>query len=402
MNYKKSLIICMIIAINTIYLLASSTQSVENTYDSKGRPNVKRRVVTFQTGQKMIQHFKTIDNKRHETSRINILPNKEMILIVYHPNLDDPKIYNWNDIRYQYTHDGLRKSKYSRKECAAWHEAGHAVSLMLQKNPANKIKYASISIANGQCPYIDYTTPLFPPSLFVANLKPKIQFDLAGGIAEQLYRSEDMIIEDLSIRIFFYEQPTFSDIKNLISYLTKHDKILKDSIPNYNKDTLISEYYREHYKYLNENKDYIKSIADALLEKQTLTGDEIKQIMDKMHTSKLIQQWTEYYERSYNSMLAFLSFTKPIMDTDKEKIIQINKMCLQQNAIDSHDTKNRNELKKLTSKSLTFKPIIIGKGTIEQSPLSIDLKTLNSSQPIRKASTKTKCLNFKPNFRYRY
>jgi ATP-dependent Zn protease len=139
----------------------------------------------------------------------------------------------------------------------AYHEAGHAVIAI---RLGYEVKKASIVRRQGVLGRVTTRNRTSSPD--------DIRFDLAGQLAEALVNPND---EQVQIG-------AHSDWRNTRRSVSEF--IALGFIGDEEGSTLIDELLHETRALVHRDRDVIGRVADALLERKTLTGLEIKQIME--------------------------------------------------------------------------------------------------------------------------
>ena len=161
----------------------------------------------------------------------------------------------------------------------AWHEAGHALAATIL-SPENRVAKVTIipttSGAGGFCVNI-------PPERMYwtkKELEQQIMVNLAGRVAEELHFGADGVTTGASNDI---EKAT----QTALQYVTKFgmgDGILdrtlvKDDQRTNNEVAQLTErLYQEVKALMQENYMHLKTVAEMLLERETLDGDEVREI----------------------------------------------------------------------------------------------------------------------------
>jgi cell division protease FtsH len=184
------------------------------------------------------------------------------------------------------------------KKCTAWHEAGHAlVSVMLEHTyPLHKVTI----IPRGQT--LGSTMSL--PEDDVLSHKRKQMLDLiavmmAGRIAEELTSGDISsgasgdIQQATSVAHSMVCQWGMSDKLGMVQYGSDHDRVFigRDMVQRqeYSEFTaqeidaevkrIINEAYQRAKYLIDTHRDKLEIIANALLEYESLDGEQVKQIM---------------------------------------------------------------------------------------------------------------------------
>jgi len=162
------------------------------------------------------------------------------------------------------------------REVTAWHEAGHAIAAMLT-NPETRVSKVTIipttSGAGGFCVSI-------PPERMYytkTDLRNQITVALAGRAAEELNFGADNVTTGASNDI---EKATTVSLQYVAKFgmgnrladmqILKNDLQVAEESAN-----LVDRIYSETLTLLRENFSKVKSLAELLLEKETVDGDEI-------------------------------------------------------------------------------------------------------------------------------
>ncbi|MCL2841280.1 MAG: AAA family ATPase [Defluviitaleaceae bacterium] len=166
------------------------------------------------------------------------------------------------------------------KSITAWHEAGHALTAMLT-NPENRVAKVTIipstSGAGGFCATIPPERMYFTKQ----DLRQQMMVSLAGRCAEQLCFGEDNVTTGASNDI---EKATTTAMQ----YVTKFgmgtslaDRSLLKDTDSVAKEcaALTDTIYQETLGLLQKNYNALQALAERLLDKETLDGDEVLEIV---------------------------------------------------------------------------------------------------------------------------
>ena len=168
------------------------------------------------------------------------------------------------------------------REVTAWHESGHAIAALVT-NPENRVAKVTIipstSGAGGFCVSIP------PERMYYTkqDLRQQIMVSLAGRAAEELHFGADNVTTGASNDI---EKATATALQ----YVTKFgmgsgiaDRILlKDEQKVAQECTeLLDGIYNETLELLKFNFAALENVANILLEKETIDGDEILEFIPK-------------------------------------------------------------------------------------------------------------------------
>lgn len=196
-----------------------------------------------------------------------------------------------------------------RKELVAYHEAGHAIMAVLIPDYDNVAKVTIVPRTNGAGGFT-----LFTPSeeriesgLYSQNyLKSQLSVALGGRVAEELIYGEDEIttgasgdlqsVRDLARRMV--TQWGFRNNTNIDDFPIAWDpsepigyggnSLLSSETENeidYEIMMIVKNAYDVCKKTLSENMDILESVKDALIEKETITGKEVEEIVKKYRSN---------------------------------------------------------------------------------------------------------------------
>jgi len=192
-----------------------------------------------------------------------------------------------------------------RKELVAYHEAGHAIMAALIPNYDNVAKVTIIPRTNGAGGFT-----LFTPSeermetgLYSQNyLKSQLCVALGGRVAEELIYGEDEIttgasgdlqsVRDLARRMVTQwgfrnntsidDFPIAWDPSEPIGY--GGNSLLSSDTENeidYEIMMIVKHAYEVCKKTLSENMEILEDVKNALIDKETITGKEVEEIIKK-------------------------------------------------------------------------------------------------------------------------
>lgn len=172
-------------------------------------------------------------------------------------------------------------------ELVAWHEAGHALAGLLMGQDLTKASIIPSTSGAGGATFI---TPRKLGLFTVKELREQVVVLYSGRNAEAVLAEKNG--EDLGITtgasndiekatgiikkmITEYGMNENFGLLNLEELEIKPDVIAKEAV------NLSKELCSESYKLMMDNADTLKKIAEALIEKETLTGEEIRKIAGK-------------------------------------------------------------------------------------------------------------------------
>ena len=166
------------------------------------------------------------------------------------------------------------------REVTAWHESGHAIAALVT-NPENRVaKVTIIPSTNGTG---GFCVNIPPERMYYTkqDLRQQIMVSLAGRAAEELHFGADNVTTGASNDI---EKATATALQ----YVTKFgmgsgiaDRILLKDEQKVAQECaeLLDGIYNETLELLKFNFDALKNVANILLEKETIDGDEILSII---------------------------------------------------------------------------------------------------------------------------
>ena len=172
-------------------------------------------------------------------------------------------------------------------ELVAWHEAGHALAGLLMGQDLTKASIIPSTSGAGGATFI---TPRKLGLFTVKELREQVVMLYSGRNAEAVLAEKNG--ESLGITtgasndiekatgiikkmITEYGMNEYFGLLNLEELEIKPDVIAKEAV------SLSKELCSESYNLMMDNADTLKKIAEALIEKETLTGEEIRKIAGK-------------------------------------------------------------------------------------------------------------------------
>lgn len=168
------------------------------------------------------------------------------------------------------------------KELVSYHEAGHAIlTKLLTKNDVHKVTIIGTTNGAGGLTAI---TPKKMGLLSKKELYNEVKILYGGRAAEYIFFNEDE--EQVTTGAINDIEKATTIIDNIICYYGMSDigPIKFDN--NNDKEKLFElrkkiaiNLYSDSIKILKENKNMLDNIANALIEKETLSGDEIDNLM---------------------------------------------------------------------------------------------------------------------------
>ena len=168
-------------------------------------------------------------------------------------------------------------------ELVAWHEAGHALAGLLMGQDLTKASIIPSTSGAGGATFI---TPKKLGLFTVDDLREQVVMLYAGRNAERLFAAENNMTENgvttgasndiekgiIKKMITEYGMSKKFGLLNLEELDVKPDVITEEAVK------LAEELNEESFNLMKDNADKLKKIAEKLVEKETLTGKEIKEI----------------------------------------------------------------------------------------------------------------------------
>ena len=195
---------------------------------------------------------------------------------------------------------GPRKIKKMRPEdikLTAYHEAGHAFVSLMYADVTDPIHKATI-IPRGRALGMVQHLPIDDKvSMTISEVKANLAVYLAGRSSEEIFFGQDKITTGaesdiaMATRLARYSITTagLSDKVGLAAINQVNSFGTRTALEDASEKTAeivdaeikawLDKAHEDAKKLLSKNKDRVKKLAEALLEKETLTGDEIKAIV---------------------------------------------------------------------------------------------------------------------------
>lgn len=191
----------------------------------------------------------------------------------------------------------IRKMRDADKKLTAYHEAGHAFVSMMYSDVTDPIHKATI-IPRGRALGMVQHLPIDDKvSMTIAEVRATLSIDLAGRAAEEVFFGADKITTGaesdiaMATRLARYSITTagLSEKIGLAAINQASTFGGRSALENASEktaemvDTEIKAWldaaHRDATKLLTKNKKTVERLADELLRRETLTGDEIKEII---------------------------------------------------------------------------------------------------------------------------
>ncbi|MGM9973730.1 MAG: ATP-dependent metallopeptidase FtsH/Yme1/Tma family protein, partial [Clostridiaceae bacterium] len=167
----------------------------------------------------------------------------------------------------------------------AWHEAGHALVAKVTK--VFEVPKVTVVPSTNGSGGVTFTVPK-KMGLFSKNeLYNRVMVSYGGRAAEQLLLGSE---EEVTNGCYGDLERATKTIRNIIScygmskengYLNLEVLGIRDSYIAEEAAKLSNELYEETIKLLRQNKWYLEAIAEALVEKETINGDELDDILSR-------------------------------------------------------------------------------------------------------------------------
>lgn len=205
-----------------------------------------------------------------------------------------------DDAYYKQVMKGHKKSNQASRNqeelnVVAWHEAGHAlVGKLVQKSEISKVSILSSTSGAGGVTFITPSDNALPSKTYMEN---RIKTLYAGRGAEFIYlKDENAVTAGASSDI----QEATKIIRAMIndygmseSYGMLNPTILSGNSSQ--QETFLKEasklsnrLYNETVEFLEDNKDALEAIAKALLEKETITEEELDAILAEYYPEEMV------------------------------------------------------------------------------------------------------------------
>ncbi|QSX04902.1 AAA family ATPase [Sedimentibacter sp. zth1] len=173
-----------------------------------------------------------------------------------------------------------------QKKITAYHEAGHAFVSKKLMPENNIVKVSIIPTTKGAGGYT-LTTPHNELIITKEKIRNQIKVFLAGRGVEEIFFGKNNITigaqndieKTTAIALDYVTKYGMSETSGLINYnVIAQNFNIKIDIESQIKD-LINELYQEVKNIILNNKEYIKIIADMLIENETVSGVEVEDIL---------------------------------------------------------------------------------------------------------------------------
>lgn len=215
-----------------------------------------------------------IKNICNEAKMMVILNDEKTVKQEYLEEAIDKVMFNGNRTKNEYKKD---------LEIAAYHESGHALSMLLSDMPIARISVIpNTSGVGGMVIRQEDSESLMTTKRTLIN---QIKSLYCGRIAEELIFGADGVTigasNDLSMADKILDRYLFEFAFDKDYGLVKLD----DRTHAEKKSELANSLYREAYKELENNIDILKKIAEEVLKKETIDGVELKEMYERFKAS---------------------------------------------------------------------------------------------------------------------
>lgn len=191
----------------------------------------------------------------------------------------------------------IRKMRDADKKLTAYHEAGHAFVSMMYSDVTDPIHKATI-IPRGRALGMVQHLPIDDKvSMTIAEVRATLSIDLAGRAAEEVFFGADKITTGaesdiaMATRLARYSITTAGLSEKIgLSAINQASTFGgRSALENASEKTAemvdaeikawLDTAHRDATRLLTKNKKTVERLADELLRRETLTGDEIKEIV---------------------------------------------------------------------------------------------------------------------------
>lgn len=212
----------------------------------------------------------------NEASIIAVMMNKDFIDTDCITEAIDKKIFNGNRSKSRVIDDD--------RERIAYHEAGHAVITYLLGEPIARASIQSTTSGVGGVVVREDSVTMF---MTKTDLRNSVLIAYAGRASEELKYTDtnvstgasNDITQATDVMMKYIEQFGFDDDFGMLDVSVLSNKHLIDGSVIINKMSVMSKkFYADCKKMLSDNYDKVELLAKQLLEKETLSGNEIKSL----------------------------------------------------------------------------------------------------------------------------
>ena len=181
-------------------------------------------------------------------------------------------------------HGNRSKTNYAKdRELVAYHEAGHAVQVWLQKQPITRVSIASTTSGVGGFVMQSESESLFTTD---AELRSQVLICYAGRAAEAIKFEEvttgasNDITQATKILLNYIQKYGFDKEYGIIDIgvLSESQLVSADSITD-RITKMSTQFYNECKTLLEQNFDKVEAVAKALLEQEILDANDVKTIL---------------------------------------------------------------------------------------------------------------------------
>lgn len=214
----------------------------------------------------------------NEASIVAIMHNKEEIDTACIEEAIDKKVFNGNRSKTEAPEDD--------RNIVAYHEAGHAVMHYILGEPIARASIqATTSGVGGVVFGVDkgtmFTTRKMLRDMVLVGYAGRVSEEIKFGTENITTGARNDIEQATDIITSYIEKYGFDEDFGLLSIGVLADKHLIDSKYIVNRSSAISkELYTECKKLLRENYEKVELLAKALLKHETMSGADIKELLD--------------------------------------------------------------------------------------------------------------------------
>lgn len=177
-----------------------------------------------------------------------------------------------------------KNGKKDNIEIVAWHEAGHALAGLLLGQDLTKASVVPSTSGAGGATFI---TPKKMGLFTKSELEGQVLVLYAGRNAERILTNNDGEITTgasndiekatsvIKQMIVNYGMTDNFGLLNLDAMELKPEAYMNEAVQ------MADELYKRSFELINEHKDALERIAKGLIDKETLTGEEIRKIAGK-------------------------------------------------------------------------------------------------------------------------
>lgn len=189
------------------------------------------------------------------------------------------------------------KTSMDGKLATAMHEAAHGVSFINNRSirtidtigiqadttPTN-VGNGIHTGENGHIAGANYVYLTYLVNKNIQELENNIMTNLAGGVADQIALSQDMLTNPKDILQFFSHPAYTGDLpaarQDAQAIIMQNSPNLSDTEMQKQIDAMIVSSYKKTYQFITKHKADIVKLANALTEKGIMSGDEVYNLLE--------------------------------------------------------------------------------------------------------------------------